>query len=69
MDGLSVFPIGLWFLHWSDLTFAIALISVLFFALAERLSLPFPLVWIRLRALLVGKLRPGGDPGPRGKRR
>jgi hypothetical protein len=61
LDAYSIFPIGLWFLHWSDLTFGIALVCVFFLVITERLGLPLPLMWIYLRARLVGNLRPQGD--------
>jgi intracellular multiplication protein IcmT len=61
LDARAVFPLGLWLLHWSDATFAAALISVAFLIATDKLGLPLSVAPARVRMMLVGRLRPAGD--------
>jgi intracellular multiplication protein IcmT len=61
LDARAVFPLGIWLLHWSKTTFAIALISVLFLLALERIGLPLDACLGYFRVLLVGRLRPATD--------
>jgi hypothetical protein len=61
VDARAIFPLGLWFLHWSKLTFTVALISIIALVVLERLHMPLQVCVLYLRVLLVGSVRPAHD--------
>jgi intracellular multiplication protein IcmT len=61
LDARAVFPLGLWLLHWSWWTLAVAVAGVAALAAADWLGLPPEAALARLRASLVGPARPAAD--------
>jgi hypothetical protein len=50
--------LGLFLLHWSILTFAIALVSILILLILDRFGLPVNVALLYLRSFLAGTIRP-----------
>jgi intracellular multiplication protein IcmT len=63
LDARAAFPVGLWLLHWSWWTLAIAAAAVIALALSDWAGLPPEAALARLRAELVGPIRPASDRG------
>jgi intracellular multiplication protein IcmT len=61
LDARAVFPLGLWILHWSQVTFGIALASIVFLIVLDRAGMPVNACLGYFRVLLVGSLRPAAD--------
>ncbi|MDR1079653.1 MAG: IcmT/TraK family protein [Deltaproteobacteria bacterium] len=57
-DARLVYPLGLWLLHWSWATFAVAAVSAAVFLVLERLGIPLDTALLMARARLVGPVRP-----------
>jgi hypothetical protein len=57
-DARLVFPLGLWLLHWSWATFALALASAVLFMALERRGIPLDTALLMARARLAGPERP-----------
>ncbi|MDR2354418.1 MAG: IcmT/TraK family protein [Deltaproteobacteria bacterium] len=58
LDARAIFPLGLFLLHWSILTFAIALVSILILLILDRFGLPVNVALLYLRSFLAGTIRP-----------
>jgi hypothetical protein len=56
-DARILIPIGLFFLHWSSYTLALALCSIMFFYILDYFGLSLETFFYRFRAILVGPIR------------
>ncbi len=58
VDARALLPAGIFFLHWSWLTFYIALVGIAFFAVLEWCGLTPPIAWRIIRRWIIGRRRP-----------
>jgi intracellular multiplication protein IcmT len=61
LDARLAFPLGLWLLHWSWWTFALAAASFLIFLVLELMGVPPDAALLAARARLVGPVRPATE--------
>jgi hypothetical protein len=60
-DARLAYPLGLWLLHWSWATFAVAAVSALILIALERMGVPPDGALLMLRCRVLGPLRPAID--------